>query len=209
MAIDAITIENDISRWLLPPVCLGQLAGNPFRARMRRHTQPKKLTTTMSQDQEAVQQPKRDRRHQEQIHRSDAVGMIAKEGLPALRWRHPPPRHVLCNCGLSHIDAELEQFTVHPRSAPKRVCDTHLADKAANLSRRTRPTTARSGLPTPIGAETNAMPAQQCLRPDNLQGLQDPGSQPIEPHKQQAVDAAESHSFRGFSPEDVELVSKN
>jgi hypothetical protein len=34
IAIDAISIANDISRSLLPPVCFCQLAGNPFRARM-------------------------------------------------------------------------------------------------------------------------------------------------------------------------------
>jgi hypothetical protein len=34
--------------------------------------------------------------------------MIAKEGLPALRRRSPPPRHVLCNRSLSNVDAELE-----------------------------------------------------------------------------------------------------
>jgi hypothetical protein len=39
-AINAIPIANDIARRLSPPVCLGQLAGNPFRARMRGYTQP-------------------------------------------------------------------------------------------------------------------------------------------------------------------------
>src|SRR5258708_35456181 len=82
-------------RGLLPPVCLRQLMGNPFGARMRRYAQPQKLTTGVLQDQEAVQQPKRDRRDQEQIHRCDAVSMIVKEGLPALRRRPPSPRHLL------------------------------------------------------------------------------------------------------------------
>jgi hypothetical protein len=54
------------------------------------------------------------------IHRCDAVGMIAKEGLPALRRRSASPRHVLCDRGLPDIDAELEQFAVYPRSAPAR-----------------------------------------------------------------------------------------
>src|SRR6059058_4369813 len=39
-AIDAIPVANDISRRLLPPVCLGQLPGNPFGARMSGYTQP-------------------------------------------------------------------------------------------------------------------------------------------------------------------------
>jgi hypothetical protein len=173
------------------------------------YTQPQKLTTTVPQDQESVQQPKRDRRDQEQVHRCDAIGMIAKEGLPALRRRHPPSRHVLCDRGLSDIDAELEQFAVYPRSAPKRVCDTHLANEAANVRRCRWPTAERSRFPAPIGSKAGAVPAYQRLRPYNLQSAQHPGSQPIEPNKQQPVDAAEGHSFRAFAPQDIELVSKN
>jgi hypothetical protein len=36
----------------------------------------------------------------------------------------------------------------------------------------------------------------------------DPGSQAIEPNKQQPVDAAEDHSLRAFAPQDVELMPK-
>src|SRR3979490_780937 len=121
-------------------VCLGQLKGNPFRARMRGYTQPQKLATGVLQDQEPVQQPKRDRRNQEQVHRCDAVGMIAKKGLPALRRWRPPPRHVLCDCGLPDIEAKLKQFAVYPGCAPKWICDTHLADESANIPRCRRPT---------------------------------------------------------------------
>src|SRR5271157_102381 len=135
--------------------------------------------------------------------------MIAKEGLPALRRRPPFPCHVLCDRGLSDIDAELEQLAVYPRCAPKRVCDTHLADKAANVRRCLRSATARSGFPAPIGSEAGAVPAHQRLRPYNLQSVQNPGSQPIEPNKQQPIDAAEGYSLRGFAPQDIELVSKN
>src|SRR5262245_65871543 len=137
--------------------------------------------------------------------------MIAKEGLPALRRRHPSPRHVLCDRGLSDVDAELEQFAVYPRSAPKRVRDTHLANelpwalrtgidetaalilqgfldgvskKTANVRRCRRPATARSGFPAPKGSEAGTVPAQQRLRPYNLQSVQHPGRQAIERDKQ-------------------------
>jgi hypothetical protein len=98
-AIDAIPVANDIPRRLLPPVCLGQLPGNPFGARMRGYTQPQKLTSTALQDQESIQQSKRDRWDQEQIHRCDAVGMIAKEGLPALRRPQSTWRGGECRAG--------------------------------------------------------------------------------------------------------------
>ena len=159
MAIDAITIANEVARRSLPPVCLGQLAGNPFRCRMRRDAHPQKLATTMLQDQQSVQQPKRDRRDQEQIHRCNAVGVIAQERLPALRRRSPSPCHVLCDRGLAHIDAELEQFPVYSGRAPKRVCNAHLADQTANVGRGRRPTTERAGLPAPVGSEAGTVPA--------------------------------------------------
>src|ERR1700757_3134160 len=38
---------------------------------------------------QALQQPKRDRGDDKQVYRRDTVGMIAKEGLPALRRRPP------------------------------------------------------------------------------------------------------------------------
>src|ERR1700716_594318 len=135
--------------------------------------------------------------------------MIAKEGLPALRRRSPSPCHVLCDRGLSDTDAKLEQLAVYPRCAPKRIYDAHLADQAANVRRCLRPATAWSGFPAPIGSEAGAVPAHQRLRPYNLQGVQHPGSQSIEPNKQQAVDAAEGHSIRRFAPQDVELMPKH
>jgi hypothetical protein len=58
----------------------------------------------------SIQQPKRDRRDYEQIHRRNAVGVIAQKGLPALRRWLPSPRHVFCHGGLPDIDAKLEQF---------------------------------------------------------------------------------------------------
>ena len=193
----------------MPPVCLGQLPGNPFGARMRGYSQPQKLTTTVPQDQDSVQQPKRDRRDYEQIHRRYAVGMIAQKGLPALRRGLPSPRHVFCHGGLPDIDAKLEQFAVYPRCSPKRVRDAHVANELANVRRCLWSATARSGFPAPIGSEPSAVPADQRLRPYDLQSVQHAGSQAIEPDKHQPVDAAEGHSFRGFAPQDVELVSKN
>jgi len=54
-------------------------------ARARGHTQPHKLAAGMLQDQKSIQQSKRYRRDYKQVHRGDAVGMIAQKRLPA-RW---------------------------------------------------------------------------------------------------------------------------
>ena len=105
---------------------------NPFCVRMRGDIQPYKLATTVPQDQQPIQQSKRDCRDQEQIHRGDAVGMVAEEGLLALRRRSPSPCHVLCDRGLPNVDAMLEQFAVHAWCAHSGL--------AMLMSRMSRPT---------------------------------------------------------------------
>jgi hypothetical protein len=72
---------------------------------MCRHAEPQKLSPRMSQ-----QQPKRDRWDDEHVYRRDAVGMIAKERLPALRRGSPSLYHVFCHGRLAEIDPQLEQF---------------------------------------------------------------------------------------------------
>jgi hypothetical protein len=42
-----------------------------------------------------------------------------------------------------------------------------------------------------------------------VQGVEHPGSQAIEPNKQQAVDAVEIHPLRRFAPQDIRLVPKH
>src|SRR6478672_751766 len=83
-AIGAIAIADDIVRRSLPAASLRQLSSNPFSRRICRHPQPHDPTSMVPQDQEAIQQPEGKRRHDEQVHRGDAISMIAKKGPPAL-----------------------------------------------------------------------------------------------------------------------------
>src|SRR6266403_3694124 len=83
LAINAIAIANDIVRSSLPAAGLPHLPSNPFGRRVCRHPQPHESTSTVTQDQEPIQQPKGKRRHDEQVHRGDIVSMIAKKGPPA------------------------------------------------------------------------------------------------------------------------------
>src|SRR5262245_27993467 len=137
----------------------------------------------MPQDQKSIQQPKRDRRDYEQIHRRNAISVIAQKGLPALRRWLPSPHHVFCHGGLSDIEAKLEQFAVDPRCSPKRVRGAHVANELAKVRRRHWPAAARSGLPAPIGSQTSAVPADHRLRLENFQCVQYSRSYTIEPRK--------------------------
>src|SRR5258707_8256366 len=83
-AIGAIAIGNNIVRCCLPAASLRQLSSNPFSRRVCRHPQPHDSTSTVPQDQEAIQQPEGECRHDEQVHRPGAICMIAKKGPPTL-----------------------------------------------------------------------------------------------------------------------------
>src|SRR6266446_9107401 len=207
IAVDAISIANDVPWRLLPTVRLGQLTADPIGTRACGHTQPQKLAAGMLQDQKSIQQPKRDRRDYEQIHRGNAVRVIAQKGLPALRRRLPAPCHVFCHRGLPDTDAKLEQFAVDPWCSPKRFRDAHVTNKLANVCRCLRPAAVRSRFPAPIGSKPSAVPADHRLRLENFQGLQYSRSHMIERGKHQPVNVAKRQSLWGFAPQHVELMS--
>src|SRR6202521_1933533 len=98
---------------------------------MRRDAKPQNLPSTVPHNQQAVEQTKRDCRHDEQIHRGDPIRMIAKESLPTLRRWFSPLDHILRHTRLPDFDAELEQLSMHPRRSPQRISNANLVDKLA------------------------------------------------------------------------------
>jgi hypothetical protein len=51
--------------------------------------------------------------------------------------------------GLTHVDTELEQFSMDPGSAPQRVGEAHGADQLPDFERHLRSAVASSRLPSP------------------------------------------------------------
>src|SRR5476649_1288634 len=84
----------------------------------------------MPHDQQAIQQTKRNRWDDEQIHRRDAVGMIVEKCFPTLGRRPCTPNHILGHAGLPDFDTELEQLSMDPWSFPERIGDAHLRGSA-------------------------------------------------------------------------------
>src|ERR1700730_8678817 len=93
--------------------------------------------------------------------------MIAKEGLPGLQWPILPRHHVDRNRGLGNLDAQFEQLTMDPGSAPERVLKAHSSDQIAHLLVDPRSTPERTGLPPPISGKTHSMPTHDSLGPDD------------------------------------------
>src|SRR5258708_38353760 len=96
---------------------------------------PQNLSSAVPHDQQSIEQAKRDRRHDEQIHRRDAIGMVMKKRLPALRRWSSSLHQILGHARLADIDAELKQLSVDPRRSPQRLGDAHLAEKLVYLCR--------------------------------------------------------------------------
>src|SRR6202045_1272510 len=150
LTIGPVSVTNEIARSLFPTACLRDLVCDPFCGWMRCDAKPQNMSPAVPHDQQSIEQAKRDCRHDEHIHRSDPVSVVAEERPPALGRRVSSPDHVLGHARLSDIDAELEEFSMDPRRSPQRIGNAHLADKLAYLQRNCWPATPRFRFPSPI-----------------------------------------------------------
>jgi len=74
------------------------------------------------------------------------------------------------------------------RGAPHRwVLDTHLPDQRPQLRANLRPPAIRARLPTPVPTKASPMPADERLRTDDRDDLQDRPKPSIQLDKEQAI----------------------
>src|SRR5665648_408421 len=85
LTIGPVPVTNEIAGSLFPAACFRDLICDPFCGWMSCDAKPQYLSSAAPHDQKSIEQAKRDRWNDEQIHRGDAVGMIMKERLPTLR----------------------------------------------------------------------------------------------------------------------------
>src|SRR3984893_12392788 len=171
LTIGPVPVTKEIAGSLLPPACFRDLICDPFRGWMRCDAKPQNMSPAVPHDQQSIEQAKRDCRHDEHIHRSDPISVIAEECPPALGRRVSSPDHVLGHAGLSDIDAELEEFSMDPRRSPQRFGSAHLADKLAYLRRYGWPATTAPRLPAPVRSEPGTVPFYDGLWLHNRQSV--------------------------------------
>jgi hypothetical protein len=150
LTIGPVPVTNKIAGSLFPPACFHDLICDPFCGWVGCDAKPQNMSPAVPHDQQSIEQAKRDCRHDENIHRSDPISVIAEERPPALGRRVSSPYHVLGHAGLSNINAELEQLSMNPRRSPQRIGNGHLADKVAYFQRNCWPATPRFRFPAPI-----------------------------------------------------------
>src|SRR5246500_3086916 len=101
LTIGPVPVTDEIARSLFPPACFRDLICDPFCGWMRCDAKPQNMSPAVPHDQQSIEQAKRDCRHDEHIHRSDPISMIAEERLPPLRRRTPSLGHVFSHARLS------------------------------------------------------------------------------------------------------------
>ena len=106
---------------------------------------------------------KANRRNYKEINRRNAVCVIAKESLPSLQRPISSRYHVLRDCRLSDVEAELEKLTVDVRRTPERILETHSSNKVAHLFVDLRSAAAGTGFPPPERTEAFVMAYSDCF----------------------------------------------
>jgi hypothetical protein len=87
LPIGPVPVTNEIAGSLFPPACFRDLICDPLCGWMRCDTKPENMSPAVPHDQQSIEQAKRDCRHDEHIHRSDPVRVVAEECPPALGRR--------------------------------------------------------------------------------------------------------------------------
>ena len=68
----------------VPRECFRDLTSDPLSGRIGGHAYPDQPPARVAENHQTIQQLERDGAHHEQVEGSDAGGMVAQEGLPAL-----------------------------------------------------------------------------------------------------------------------------
>ena len=77
-------------------------------------------------------------------------------------------KHVSRNCRLGDLNAEFQKFSMYSRRTPERVRQAHFSHELSSLlvnSRASVPT----AFPAPVVTKSLPMPADNCIRPHNMQ----------------------------------------
>ena len=73
---------------------------------------PQQLPPPVAENKKCEELLKGNRRNYKKINRRDSVSVVVKEGLPCLRWSTSPRYHVLRDCRLGDVEAELQKLAV-------------------------------------------------------------------------------------------------
>jgi len=162
-------------------------------------------------DEEAVQHAEGQRRHREEVHRSNRFPMIAEKGRPSpcrLRASRRSP-HPAQDGLLRNIEAKHSQLAVDARSTPGRVFGNHAENDLTKFRTDSLAAWATSmpREPSPIHFESDTVPANERLRLDENQRLLPSRPEPFKRHPEQSIGSGKSW-LRTSLPQESKLLPK-
>jgi hypothetical protein len=154
---------------------LSQLLHDPHARRVLRYIEMQDAPPIMTDDEEAIEHPERDRRSREEIHCSNRFAVIPQKRKPSSAWFRIPGRfaHPTGDRSLRDIEAKQGKFAVDARRTPSSVFSHHAEDQVARFPGKSLPADrlSHSGNQPPVKTETSPVPPHDRLRRDDNQRI--------------------------------------
>jgi hypothetical protein len=115
VTIGGVSVADEVLGRLIPGEGFGDLSGDPVRSGVGSDVDPDQVALLEPDDYQPIEQLEANSGHDEQVNRTNMRGVIAKESLPAMRWRSAPSDHILGHGRLGDLEAQLEQLAVDAR----------------------------------------------------------------------------------------------
>ncbi len=146
-----VPIEDDVTVRAGLGECFSQLLDDPFCVWVRGDIRMQDLTSSMLNDEQAIEQLKGHGRHSEEVERYDHLPVIRQEGPPTLSrvtaTANTP--QVASDGPFANDEAELLEFAVDLGCAPTGILLRQTADQGTGFSSCLRSAATRSGSPSP------------------------------------------------------------
>src|ERR1700681_399001 len=183
----SVIVADNICRCAVPRECFSDLACQPLGRRISCDRKPQQLSPSVAENKKREELLKTNRRNYKEINRCNAVSVIGQEGLPGLQRPISSRYHVLRDCRLGDVEAELEKLTVDVRCTPEQILEPHSSNKIAHLFVDLRSAAAGTGFPSPEHSEAFVMPSNNRLRPYDRYGVEDARKAAIKPNEHCAI----------------------
>jgi len=137
---------------------------------MSRDVEVNDPSPAVPQDDEAVQQPKRDRRHHEEVAGGRAAHVVLEERSPGLGWwSWAAPNHVPRYGRFCDLVAQQAKLGLDPRRSPEWITQGHATDQSPDLG-VDHGSAGLPRLPSPVKLESSAVPLHNRRWLDDHQG---------------------------------------
>jgi hypothetical protein len=231
------TIEDQVAGRRVIRKRFAQLLRHPRAGRMTRHVEMQNLAPTVGDNEEAIENSKRQSRHSEEVHpsvmgddkeaientegerwhskevhRCDDFTVILQERLPSLCWLRISGRssNPSQDGPLRDIEAEYLELAVNPRRAPGPVLGHHAEDKLTQLPAHafSSRTFAMPGELSPVESEASSMPSDNSLGSNEDQGSLPSGPDTPQSNPEETIGAGKPWP-RATSRKDQDLLPQS